>query len=311
MRFHALALCLVGVAATVIPASADEYRSTVQGERVNIRHKSDQSTDANYYQEERMYFIGNLYPDLPPESEVAAKVQSLVVKQKTEIAHLSAFIPSARTAGYENVAMVFDTMEDDHARLVDFASDWLSDRGYAVPAGETVALTDMGPAASVDHMIAMHEQGFNDALAARQGEKSSTVRGMLLWSAATSARHLSWLRQLDRDVEHGRKTASARLDATMRTDIASEQLVERITIEDREMFGVIGPTPTVLEQVVEVPVVVERTVTVEKIVEKPVDRIVERVVEKPVERIVERRIYVDRPVQSRVAGQRQIRRPAK
>ena len=91
-------------------------------------------------------------------------------------------------------------------------------------------------------------------------------------------------------------------------------------------------TDTITERVVEKPVYIER------IVEKPVDRIVEvpgpervqvvekevpgpervvtkevqvpgpeRIVEKPVEKIV----YVDRPAQSKVAGSRQTRRPAK
>lgn len=312
MKFHALALCVVGAAATAAPACAgDKYQSTIAADRVTVTRTT--TAPGTYAYEERMYFIGNLYPDLPPIDEVAAKVSEIVTAQRTEIAHLSAMAPAARTAGYDNVVLVYDTMVPEHDRLADFGSDWLARHGYPVPAENVnVTLSDMAPPESVEHMIAMHQESFDRALARRQGERSATVRGMLLWQAATANRHLSWLRTLDRDVDLGRRVASARLRASLNGEF-SERTVEEILTEERALYGTVAQEPQVIEQVVEVPVTVEKIVEVERIVEKPVERIVERVVEKPVyvERIVEKPVYITRP-SSRVAGRRgTYRRPAK
>jgi hypothetical protein len=165
------------------------------------------------------------------------------------------------------------------------------------------------PTETLDHVIAMHQDVFNSCLERRHNERSSTVRGMLLWEAATANRHISWLRVADHDIELGRKGVSGRLRAAMNTDITTDKLVAEITTEDREVFGVIQQ-PQVIEQVVEVPVPVEKVVTVERVVEKPVEKIVERVVEKPVyvDRIVEKPVYI----KNKVAGRRSTyRRPAK
>lgn len=313
MKLHALALCLIGTAATALPAAAgDKYHSTVAGERVEISRSERGMAPGTYVSEERMYFIGNLYPDLPPVSEVAGKVTEIVAAQQTEVVHLSSMRPAAQTAGFSNIVTVYDEMIEDHNELVAFGSRWLADHGYPVPtAPAAAAVADMAPAAGVEHQIQMHQQVFNEMLERRKTERSSTVRGMQLWAAASAMRHISWLRALDRDVDYGRKTVSARLQSTMSTDVVHDQLVERITIEDREIFGTTVQQPTVIEQVVEVPTTVERVVEVERIVEKPVEKIVERVVEKPVyvERIVEKPVYIQR---SRVAGRRgTYRRPAK
>jgi hypothetical protein len=311
MKLHALALCLAGTMAICIPAAADEYRSTVAGERVTITREGAKAPNGTYYAEERVYFLGNLYPDLEPLDVVASKVSEIVHKQHTEVAHLSAMMPAAQTAGFTNIVTVYDAMAADHSRLAAFGSEWLMKHGYPVPSPPAAVSVDFAPAAGVDHMIDMHVSAFDEAIARRRTEKSSTVRGMLLWAAATTNMHISWLRTLDSDVERGRRTLSARLESAL-TGKYSDVVVERMITEEREYFASIQQTPpVVLEQVVEIPT--ERIVTVEKVVEVPVERIVERVVEKPVivERVVEKVVYRDRPV-SRVAGQRQsIRRPAK
>lgn len=310
MKFHALALCVLGAAATAAPAMAgDKHHSTIAAERVTVTRST--AAPGTYAYEERMYFIGNLYPDLPPLDEVAAKVSDIVAAQQHEMAELAAMRGTATTAAYENVVTVYDAMIPDHDRLADFGADWLSRHGYSVPAAPTVTgVADMSPGQSVEHVIAMHQEAFDSALAKRQGERSSTVRGMLLWQAATALRHLSWLRTLDRDVDMGRKTVSASLRGTLNGEY-SERLVEEILTEERTIYGTVAQTPQVIEQVVEVPVPVEKIVEVERVVEKPVEKIVERVVEKPVyvEKIVEKPVYINR---SRVAGQRgTYRRPAK
>jgi hypothetical protein len=296
MKLHPLVVCLLGIMATSIPAVADESKS---------------STTTSVYAEERIYFLGNLYPDLEPLDVVATKVSDIVVKQNTEVVHLTAMVPAARTAGFTNIVAVYDEMATDHTRLAQFGTEWLTKHGYPVPAMPTAEAAAFEPAAGVDHMIEIHEAAFDEALARRRTERSSTVRGMLLWSAATTNRHISWLRTLDSDVERGRKTLSARLEATL-TGNSRDVLVERMIEEERSYFATITPPQqVVLEQVVEVPVPVERVVTVEKVVEVPVEKIVEKpvIVERVVEK--ERIVYRDRPV-SRVAGQRQsIRRPAK
>jgi len=301
MKLHALALCLVGTAVCAAPALA------------NDRHHDRDRASSSYVVEERMYFLGNLYPDLPPLDEVASKVSEIVAAQQREAVELSAMRPAAQTAGFENIVTVYDAMITDHDRLVDYGSHWLTQYGYTVPARPSATVAaDARPAESIDRVIAMHQEMFDSCLDRRHNERSSTVRGMLLWEAATAMRHISWLRTVDHDIDLGRKTVSGRLRAAMNSTLTTDQLVERITIEDREVFGVIQQ-PQVIEQVVEVPVPVEKIVTVERIVEKPVDRIVERVVEKPVyvDRIVEKPVYINRGA-SRVAGRRNTyRRPAK
>jgi len=305
MKLHALALCLIGTAACAVPALANDKHYD--------KHHSD-AMHSKYSVEERMYFIGNLYPDLAPMDEVAEKVSNIVAAQEHEVAELSSMRPAAQTAGFENIVTVYDAMITDHDRLVDYGSHWLAQYGYEVPARPTeVAAADTRPSEGIDHVIAMHQEAFNNALAKRQGERSSTVRGMLLWQAATAMRHLSWLRTLDNDVDSHRKVVSGRLRAAMNTDVSVDRLVEQITVEDRETYGAIAQQPQVIEQVVEVPVTVEKIVEVERVVEKPVEKIVERVVEKPVyvDRVVEKTVYVNRSA-SKVAGQRRtFRRPAK
>jgi hypothetical protein len=298
MKLHALALCLFGVVACAGPAMA------------NDRHHDRDRVSDTYAVEERMYFIGNLYPDLPPLDEVASKVSEIVTSQEQEVAELTAYRPVAQTAGYENIVTVYDAMITDHDRLVDYGSQWLVRYGYTVPARPTVTVAvSTAPTESLDHVIAMHQDVFNSCLEKRHSERSSTVRGMLLWEAATANRHIAWLRVVDHEIDLGRKTVSGRLRAAMNTDLTTDRLVAEITTEDQAIFGVIQQ-PQVIEQVVEVPVPVEKIVTVERIVEKPVDRIVERVVEKPVyvDRIVEKPVYI----KNKVAGRRSTyRRPAK
>jgi len=328
MKFHAVALCVAGTLVTGIAANADTHRDrdnnygSVQAERIEVERRDrmssryqgeDPVTGTSYHAGEWLHYREVLWPYLPPKREVAQKVSRLVDMQRMEIAHLRALAPRAQTAGFTNITTVYDHMANDHAQLVNFATDWLRTHGFRVPAEPAVeaAAINMEPHDSVHHQIQMHERMFNEALAARQGERSPTVRTMHLWAAATSMRHLSLLRSLDRDVEFGRKTVSARLRSMMDGNFVASSETERLIVEEEmALFRTISPTETVVAiqpqpaQVIAVETIVERPV--ERIVERPVERVVERIVERPVERVVERRVYVER-----VAGRRQQRRPAK
>jgi rubrerythrin len=325
MKFHALSLCLAA-AVMAGPALAGDRHSAKHhdGKMMHSRERSFYRA-GTFYPEQYMYLREIVFPDMPAEEEVARKVTTIIEKQNTEIAHLTSMAPAAQQAGWTNIATVYEHMAQDHSRLATWAGDWLRERGYDVPAPAAAqAATFESPDASIDHVLQMHVESFNNNLAMRQNEKSSTVRGLLLWAAASTARHISLLRTLDRDVDFGRKTVSARLESMMNGSLnASEQtaMIDRIMTEETEYFRIHDTTqPTavaqtqVIEQVVEVEKPVERIVEVEKIVEKPV--IVEKIVEKPVyvDRVVEKRVYVDRPVRQTVAGRRQTiraRRPAK
>lgn len=326
MKFHAIALSLLVAGA----AQAQDYRDRTHDRSHTERMRSqtitetrvelDRYTGRSLHAGGPMYHRDILFPELTDIRDVAAKVSTIVENQRKEVAALRAVAPRATTAGYTNIAAVYTFMADDHARLADFGANWLRARDFDVPSAPAVIpAADMAPVESVDHHIHMHLESYNRALEQRRNEPSSTVRTMLLWSAATAARHISVLRTLDSDLDRGRKSMSARLQAQMDTTmVASSQtdILTRILQEDEEYFrSVAVVTPPYVPQA---PVVVEKEVIVEKIVEKPV--IVERIVEKPVftERIVERKIYVTRPqVRSQVAGRRQftgarrIRRPAK
>jgi len=331
MRFSALAFCLAGTVIAAVPAAAqhDDHKMGRNDRSRTMTTRSmnesdmcitcgrshamyDTVTGASYHAGSHLYMRDMLYTDMVPESQVASRVTEIIEMQRREAAELRAMAPRAQTAGFQNISMVYDHMAADHTRLADFASTWLRQRDFRVPA-ESAATTaaNMSPEASVDHHIQMHTDAFNRNLSAREGERSSTVRGMRLWAAATAARHLSILRTLDRDVEFGRRTASARLQSMIDGNyMASDQtaLMTRIYEEEAEIFRTFNTAPIVVAeqpmQVVEVERVVER------IVERPVERVVERIVERPVDRIVER----PAPTRSTVAGRRQTtrqRRPAK
>jgi hypothetical protein len=273
------------------------------------------------YTVEERYYRTVLFPDLPDERYVAEQVARMTENNRREAAELRALAERARTAGWQNIAAVYDHMAGDHTRSAEHTTTWLVNNNYAVPPEPTITLAaDTDPHESVHHMIQHHERLFNEALERRRGERSSTVRGLHLMNATTAARHLSLLRMLDRDIEVlNRRTLSARLEWELNpTYVASNfnQLMTRIDEEESAIFR----RTTVAETPAPEPVVVERIVErivekpVEVIVEKPVERIVERVVEKPV--YIERIVYRDRPANGRVAGTRQTRpatrrRPAK
>lgn len=342
MKIHTLALCVAGTLVTGVAARAEhtgnnipDRTPTQASERGNYNHDMRHHGDQDYTEIDnitgysvaaggRIWGREVLYPGMQSPAEVARKVSEIITKQRTEIAELRALAPGAQTAGYSNVSTVYDRMADDHAKLVTFATSWLSERNCAIPAEPTatdVVFTDAEK--NVDHEIMMHQQAFNDALAMRENESSSTVRGLELWAAATAARHISILETLDRDLDFGQKTVSTRLQAELdgtviasngsdsTTLIVEEELARfRSLNPDQVNFG--NPPTQVVEVEVEKPVIQERIV--ERVVEKPVDRIVE----KPViqERIVERKVYVQAPTKSKVAGSRQstgsrrARRPA-
>jgi len=340
MKIPTLACCLAGLVVTAAGASPNgsssdaalpsqasgTYVSTdrpVDGEVLRTLYRNsdpltrDPYTGISIHAGAPLYSRDVLFPELQDERVVAEKVAEIISKQQQEAADLRAMSPAARTVGFENVGTVYDHMASDHMTLVDFGSQWLSARGYTVPAPPIAQTVSDSPADSVEHQIMMHEKALQDSLERRRTERSSTVRGMLLWGAATSTHHLSLLRTLDRDVDLGRKTTSAMLRMQLTTPgvatASTSELIEQYLVEERALFP--EPPPAVAQVIVE-----ERIV--ERIVEKPVvqERVVERIVEKPVivEKIVDRIVYVDRPAgtTARVAGQRQAvraraRRPAK
>lgn len=325
MKIHVLALCVAGTLATGIAARADHDKNMKSHHGSWDYTTVDPITGYSVYAGERIWHREVLYPGMESPAEVARKVSDIITKQRMEMAELRALAPRAQTAGYSNVSTVYDRMADEHGRIVNFGTEWLSERNFPVPAdNSTVNVSDtMTPEQTVDHELQMHQEAFNNALTMRQTEKSSTVRGMALWAASTAARHISILQTLDRDLDFGQKTVSTSLQAELDgTVIASNGtdvttlIVEEETARFRSLnpeqanFG--NPPVQVVEVEVEKPVIQERIV--ERIVEKPVDRIVE----KPViqERIVEKKVYVTQPAKSRVAGTRQstgsrrMRRPA-
>lgn len=345
MKFPALALCLAatmaGAADAQTPQATDPARpqatpgnqiATYPGspdhvvDHVALRRmyrnpdpsQRDPYTGVSLHSGERLFYREVLFPDLVDERIVAQQVQDIVAKQHREIAALNALAPRAQTAGYTNVSTVYEHMDDDHSALANFASNWLAQRGYSVPAPPgAVAVADVSPEASVDQQIAMHEQALADALELRRTSRSSTVRGMALWAATNATEHLALLRTLDRDVDMGRRTLSAALRVQLAepgTAVATNELIEQYVAEERTFVTTTTTAPQPEVHVIEVERIVERPVEVERIVERVVERpvVVERIVERPV--YVER--IVERPVPSRVAGTRQTtraraRRPAR
>ncbi|MFN3650634.1 MAG: hypothetical protein ACK47B_13750 [Armatimonadota bacterium] len=322
MKFHAFTLAFAGVLVAGAASAGERVQSEVQADRVTVERSMDRDGTSRYSYYERTFFVEPLYTDLPSVEEVARKVSDIVAKQRTEIAMLSSVQPAARTAGFNNVATVYDYMIQDHDRLADFGSEWLSERGFSVPATTAEpAAFEGSPEASVEEQIQMHQRAFNEALEMRRNERSSTVRGMLLWAAAGAMQHISLLQTLDRDIEMGRRSISARLNSMMDGNFVASNTnwLDQIIAEDRAYFESIQRT-TVTTTTTPPTTAAETTVPqiVQVIeVERPVERIVEKpvIVERVVERVVERPVYVERPVvRSRVAGQRQTtprRRPAK
>lgn len=265
MRFQALTLCLAGsllVGMAAVAARADHMRPTGDPDSLGtvnkdarlgtmwdedmqwVRHYDVIRPGESYtpgrplvFVEDRSYWA--IDRDFPKMSYVAEKVSAIVTKQRTEEAELRALAPRAQTAGWENIQTVYDFMATDHARLADFGSAWLTRYGFPVPSTPTItAAADMSPEQSIDHVISMHWDAFNAAIQQRQGEKSTTVRGMLLWSATTALRHISLLQELDREVDFGRRTISALLRSEMEPGWMADNrtaLMERIYEEEYQI----------------------------------------------------------------------------
>jgi rubrerythrin len=249
----------------------------------------------------------------------AEKVRNIIHNQEQEAAELRSIAPQARTSGYENISTVYERMADDHTQLASFGMRWLNEHGMRGPASPDVQPSAMAPAETVEHQLQMHIEHFNKALADRQNEPSETVRGMLLWGAATAARHISILRTLNQDVAFGRKSLSARLNMLLDTGyMASNQseLMARIEQEEYEMVRqdlVITRSTTVVEAIPPAEVIQpEAPAPVVEVV--PAPQVVQAQPVRPTPVIV-------RPETSNVAGARQttvrrtvrstrVRRPA-
>lgn len=329
MKLPVLAL---GVATTLVAgaALADQHKDCCAAcETATTQHvKMHGGAVHRVWDHDRLFFREVLYPELPPTHEVAREIRAIVEKQEHEVAMLRAMAPRTRTAGFTNISTVYEHMATDHAQLAEFGRQWLRNHGFDAPAmgrHDAMPAGSMDAHASVHEQIRMHEQAFNEALQKSREAKSNTVAATHLWGASATLHHISLLRVLDRDVEMGRQTASARLQMMLDHNVTASshsEYMARIYEEDRVYFeardiartqALAQSTTTTAQQ----SQGVERVQVVERIVEVPVERVVERVVERPVERIVERvverKVYVTRPqVRSRVAGRRQnTRRPAR
>lgn len=328
MKFHAMTLSLVALAATSVMADHTKDQ-TMRSDRMmkndtarmdeRVDHSTypafrDFATDSagprafkkrTYTQEYPFYRQGSftytpktevdpwvrtaIYPDLVPVREVAAKVAEIQAENAREAAEFRAYAAKARSQGWTNVAAVYDYIAGDHERTAAKTANWLSDNNCPAPAVVTAASTDMSLDASVDHMIAMHESKFIDISTKLKTEKSETVRGLLIAQMTTISDHLRILRTLDRDMGLGRRELSAQLQSMMETTRTAHTSQEWSEMIAREDSGFYQTSSTSFAQT---PYVIPADIQSEpRIVERTVT--VERIVEKPVyvERIVERPVY--------------------
>jgi hypothetical protein len=265
MKFHLPALCLAGaLVASAAWADHTAEHSRMQDRKAAIHSDAHMDRHGYYvYAGEALYFRQVFYPDLVPEREVATKLGEIMNKQRTELAHLTAFADRARTVGFTNIPTVYEYMTNDHNRLVGFCSNWLSERDYPLPPEPSAGAVNVSMSApeTVDHMLAMHIESFNESINRLRSERSSTVRGALLMAATTANRHISLLRLLDRDVEAGRRSLSAMLRADLEGATLAMNTEIWARIVEEEGFTIAANTPTTpvvqyieKETVVEVPV---------------------------------------------------------
>lgn len=247
MKFPALALCLAGTLVAGAAARADHDHHKMSGKtsdmyRSGDPNERDRYTGASVYAGERLYHRDVLFPELQDERTVAQQVSEILSMQQEEIAMLNALAPRAQTAGFTNISTVYEHMAGDHAQLVAFGSNWLTARGYPVPAAPTtVDVADNAPEITVQQQIATHQQMLDHALMMRRESPSSTVRGLLLWGATGTTQHLSLLRTLERDVDLGRKELSAALRIQLAEPgtltASNSELIEQYVAEERAQFA--------------------------------------------------------------------------
>ncbi|MGV3721212.1 MAG: hypothetical protein ACO1SX_09910, partial [Actinomycetota bacterium] len=196
MKIPALACCLAGVLVTAaaaeeksgsdrpspvsrsgnyVPDTSDRSSARIRANRElrefyrNADHNArDPYTGVSIHAGAPLHSRDILFPELQDERMVADKVSEIITKQRREAAELQAMSPAARTVGFENVSTVFDYMASDHTMLADFGSQWLTTRGYSVPAAPTVEAVADSPAASVEHQIQMHEKALQESLQKRR-----------------------------------------------------------------------------------------------------------------------------------------------
>lgn len=320
MKFHAVALCLAGTLAAGTAYAQDKMHHESTYSTQTYTGYTD--TDWNKAEWQRLgyvksdiypYFREVMFPDLPSTAEVAAKVRDFNESNRREAAELRALGSRSRTAGFENVALVYEHMAQDHDRGADWAREWLVARAFTVPAEPTITLAaDVTPETSIQQQIDMHCKHYCDAKEQLRTERSSHVRGLRLMTMATSLEHISLLETLDSDVDRGRRTLSARLQAMMDGSLVAgsrEEFYSRIDTEEREYWASIAPPAETYDTAIAADVPAAESTAREVYV----DREVEKIVEKPVyvERIVEKPIYItlERPAMtSKVAGSRQSTR---
>lgn len=279
MKFPALALCLAGTLVASAAARADHDRHHKSGKTAEMYRNMDPSTRDPYtgvsvHAGERLYHRDVLFPELQDERTVAQQVSEIINMQQQEIAMLRALAPRAQTAGYTNISTVYEHMAGDHSDLVGFASNWLTSRGYQVPAAPTeMNVADTAPEITVQQQIAMHQQMMDHALMMRRQSSSSTVRGLLLWGATGSAQHISLLRTLERDVDLGRKELSAALRIQLAEPgtltAGNADLVEQYVAEERAYFAAQEAAVAEAQPAPEQPAVAEQPMPEQPVAEEP------------------------------------------
>jgi hypothetical protein len=327
MKFRVPALCLAGVLVTCAAAWADHADHSKMTDKASpSMHPGDRSMaydrDMGYdyyntdgspkghhyysYAGEDLIYRQVFFPDLPSEGYVARKVSQIAADQQNEIAHLEGFAQRAHSVGFENISTVYDTMVGDHQRIVDRCANWLAVRDYpSPPAVVAINAADVRPETTVEEVIDMHVKAFNRALDEVHTERSSTIRGLELWSAATALRHISWLETLGRDVQFGRHTMSALLNSELTGSALTLADVTQVTEEELRIAGLtlIPGQP--------------QYVQVDKEVEVPTERVVVREIPAPQPPAVVQAppppapVITQTPVESRVAARRISRRAAR
>lgn len=362
MKFHALTLCL---ASTLVASAASAQDNRTYKDKMHSEMRTDERVDRSswpiqkpFYTErnwqhnrggtytqrfpffkEKTWAYGPVteviperiafYTDLPPLTEVAAKIQELHHHNAMEAAEVQALANRARALGWTNIAAVYDQIASDHMKGATVAANWLTDSGFPAPAMPTTAtvadtITETEVRSSIDRLLSMHERKYTETLDKLHNEKSTTVRGLYLVQLTTISRHIDLLEILKSDVERGRRDLSNRLasmlDATRNTRTASQW--DTMIFEEEWALLAFTPDTTIAAPYFVPPQpeiqIVERPVIVERIVERPVPAPAPaplEVTSVPKPAYQEATIETTTP-RSTVAGQRQTRtrrarRPAK
>lgn len=309
MKFHAMALCLAG---TLVAGGALAQDTRTDMDRMHNEGRVDHSswptqkpfvtsgkssqhiTHTQYFPFYKEDAVGanrvayddmgpwTYYTDLPPLSDVAAKVTQIHDMNAREASEVRALATRASALGWSNIAAVYNQIASDHQTGATVAANWLTENHFTVPAEPaTAAVADTMSEAdvrnSVDRLLDEHIKEYNETLDKLHSEKSSTVRGLYLMNLAAIQQHITWLQELQHDISSDRRDLSARLSASLDSTRGAHSLTEWNDMIINETWAQIQTTPPT-EAVATAPYVVPPDAQ-PQIVEKPV--IIERIVERP------------------------------